>query len=63
MTLERARELIAIQIDMDTAYNRGAISLELDEVGQQFDQKTADALIVELDLEKGFGLKKVKVYH
>ena len=63
MTLERARELIAIQIDMDTAYNRGAISLELDEVGQQFDQKTVDAIIVELDLEKGFGLKKVKVYH
>ncbi len=63
MTLERARELIAIQVDLGTGYNRGAISLILGEVGRQFDQQTVDALIEEFSLEKGFGLKKGKVYH
>ena len=63
MTLERARELIAIQVDLGTSYNRGAIGLILGEVGRQFDQQTVDALIDEFSLGKGFGLKKGKVYH
>ena len=54
ITLERARELIAIQGDLGTDTNRGAISLILEEVGRQFDQHTVDSLIDEFALDNEF---------
>jgi len=63
MTLERARELIALQVDLGTGYNRNAITLILGEVGRVHGQDAVDNLIQVFSLEQGFGIKKGKVYH
>ena len=57
MTLERAREIIAQQLQFGGGYNRNAVRLLLGEVQREHGQAAVDALIRELDLEDAFGLK------
>ena len=55
MTLEKARELLGIQISFGGGYNRNGARLILAEVAKEHGQKAADALIRELGLERLFG--------
>ena len=57
MTLEKARELLAVQADIGGGYNRNSARLILAEVVRLHGQATADALIREFDLEKKFGFQ------
>lgn len=56
MTLERARELIRVQLQFGGGYNRNAVRLILAEVQREHGRAAVDALIRELDLEQRFGL-------
>jgi hypothetical protein len=57
MTLEKARELIATQVQFGSGYNRNAVRLILGEVQREHGQAAVDRLIRELGLEAAFGLK------
>jgi hypothetical protein len=57
MTLERAREIIAQQLQFGGGYNRNAVRLLLGEIQREHGQAAVDGLIRELDLEMAFGLK------
>ena len=57
MTLDRARELIATQVQFGSGYNRNAVRLILGEVQREHGQAAVDGLIRELGLEQAFGLK------
>ena len=55
MTLEKARELLALQVSLGSGYNRNAAKLILIEVQREHGQSAVDRLIAELDLESQFG--------
>lgn len=55
MTLNKARELIGVQVKMAGGYNRNAAKLILAEVEQEHGQEAVDRLIREFDLETVFG--------
>jgi len=55
MTLEKARELLAVQADMGGGYNRNGARLILAEVQREHGQEAVDAFIREFDLEQVFG--------
>jgi len=57
MTLEKARELIEVQVGFGSGYNRNATRLILREVQIEHGQDAVDTLIAELDLETAFGLR------
>lgn len=57
MTLEKARELLAVQVDMGGGYNRNGARLILAEVQREHGQAAVDAFISEFDLEQVFGFK------
>ncbi len=63
MTLERARELILLQINLGSGYNRNAVTIILGEVGRNHGQAAVDKLIDEMRLEQVFGLQKGREYH
>jgi len=50
MTIEKARELLAVQANLGGGYNRNAARLILAEVAKDHGQEAGDRLIVELDL-------------
>lgn len=56
MTLDKARELITVQLGFGGGYNRNAVRLILAEISNQHGQGAVDRLIRELDLEEKFGL-------
>ena len=56
MTLERARQLLKVQANFGGFYNRNSARLILSEVMREHGQTAVDALIVELDLDRIFGL-------
>ncbi len=56
MILERARELIRVQLSFGGGYNRNAVRLILAEVQREHGQAAVDSLIRELELEQRFGL-------
>ncbi len=56
MTLEKARELIEVQVSFGSGYNRNATRLILREVQLEHGQQAVDTLIAELDLHSTFGL-------
>jgi len=56
MTLNRARELIQVQLQFTSGYNRNAVRMILAEVQNHHGQAAVDQLIRELDLESRFGL-------
>jgi hypothetical protein len=57
MTLEKARELLAVQAQMGGGYNRNAARLILAEVMREHGQAAVDGFIREFDLEHLFGFK------
>lgn len=57
MTLDRARELLTVQVGLRSGYNRNAAKLILAEVQREHGREACDRLIAELDLESIFGLK------
>jgi hypothetical protein len=57
MTLEKARELLAVQANLGGGYNRNSAKLILAEVAREHGQAAADRLVRELDLERIFGFK------
>lgn len=56
MTLDKARELIKVQLGFGGGYNRNAVRLILGEIQREHGQQAVDMLIRELDLEQAFGL-------
>ena len=57
MTLEKARELLAVQAQMGGGYNRNGARLILAEVQREYGQQAVDAFIREFDLEQLFGFR------
>lgn len=57
MTLEKARELLQVQISLGSGYNRNSAKLILAEVQREHGQAAVDHLIRELNLEAAFGFK------
>lgn len=57
MTLEKARELLQLQISLGSGYNRNSAKLILAEVQREHGQAAVDRLIRELDLEATFGFR------
>jgi len=57
VTLTKARELLAVQVNMGGGYNRNAARLILAEVQADHGQAAVDALIREFGMEMLFGLK------
>jgi hypothetical protein len=56
MTLDKARELIKVQLSFGGGYNRNAVRLILAEIANEHGQAAVDRLIRELDLTERFGL-------
>ena len=54
MTLDKARELLKVQVDFGGAYNRHSAKLILAEVVREHGRKAADDLIVEFELNRVF---------
>jgi len=65
MTLEKARELLAVQASMGGGYNRNGARLILAEVQREHGQAAVDNLIREFDLESLslFGFKAGTEFH
>ena len=57
MTLEKARELLQVQLSLGSGYNRNSAKLILAEVQREHGQAAVDDLIRGLDLETAFGFK------
>ena len=57
MTIDRAKELIQVQLQFNSGYNRNAVRMILGEVQRTHGQQATDALIVEFGLEQHYGLK------
>jgi hypothetical protein len=56
MTLDKARELIKVQLSFGGGYNRNAVRLILAEIANEHGQGAVDRLIRELGLTEKFGL-------
>jgi hypothetical protein len=57
MTLEKARQLLAVQVEFGGGYNRNGARLILAEVAREHGQDCADELVRELRLDEAFGFK------
>ena len=57
MTLDKARELLAMHVELGSGYNRNAARMVLGEVMRDFGQDTVDALIREFGLEEKWQIK------
>jgi len=57
MTLDKARELLAVQVEFGSGYNRNAARLILAEVMREHGQAAVDRLIIELKLQEAFGFE------
>jgi len=57
MTLDKAKELLAVQVSMGGGYNRNGAKLILLEVQKDHGQAAVDRLIRDMDLEAKFGFK------
>ena len=55
MTLDKAKELLEVQVNMGGGYNRNGAKLILLEVHKEHGQAAVDQLIRELGLEDKFG--------
>ena len=62
MTLEKARELLSVQVNFGGGYNRNASRLILAEIQKEHGQSAVDQLIREFDLEQLFGFKPGREY-
>jgi len=57
MTIDRARELLDVQISMGGGYNRNGAKLILLEVQKEHGQEAVNKLIRDMGLEQSFGFK------
>ena len=57
MTLEKAHELLQVQISLGSGYNRNSAKLILAEVQREHCQAAVDKLIRDLNLESEFGFR------
>ena len=57
MTLDRARELLAVQVGFGSGYNANSAKLLLSEVQKEYGQAAVDQLIKEMQLEQVFGFE------
>lgn len=57
MTLDKAKELLAVQVNMGGGYNRNGAKLILLEVQKEHGQAAVDKLIRDFGLEEKFGFK------
>ena len=62
MKIERARELIEIQLQFTSGYNRNSVRMILAEVQLVHGQDAVDQLIREYDLEARFDLRQGEDY-
>lgn len=56
MTLDRAEELIQVQLDFKSGYNRNAVRMILNEVSNLHGQAAVDSLIRKFGLAQKFDL-------
>ena len=56
MTVDKAKELLSVQVGLGSGYNRNAAHLIPAEVQREHGQEVVDRLIRECGLEEGFGL-------
>jgi hypothetical protein len=63
MTVDRARELLSVQVNLAGGYNRNSAKLILAEVEREHGQAAVDMLIRELDLERVFGFTPGTRFH
>ena len=57
MTIDKARQLLKVQVDFGGYYNRNSARMILADVQREHGVPAADALIREFDLETVFGIK------
>ncbi len=57
LSLDKAKELLTVQVQMASGYNRNAARLILEEVEREHGQEAVDRLIRELGLDRVFGFK------
>ncbi|MCW8904302.1 MULTISPECIES: hypothetical protein [Sedimenticola] len=57
MNIDRARELIQVQLQFGSGYNRNAVRMILGEMQRTQGQQAVDGLIQEFDLEQHYGLR------
>ena len=57
MTLEKAKELLAVQADFGGFYNANSAKLILSEVSREHGQGAVDRMIRELQLDRIFGFE------
>lgn len=57
MTLDKAREPLAVQVNFAGGYNRNATKLILAEVERERGVEAVEQLIRSMDLERVFGIK------
>lgn len=62
MTLDKARELIAMHAGLGSGYNRNAARMVLGEVMRDFGQDVVDQLIREYKLEEQWEIKPGTVF-
>lgn len=62
MTIDKARELLQVQVDFGGYYNRNSTRMILADVQREHGQQAVDALIEELKLEERFGIKPGTVF-
>ena len=56
MTIDKARELIAVQARLGGGYNRNGVRMILGAVHREHGQQVVDQLIGEFDLQTIFGI-------
>ena len=59
MTLEKAHQLLAVQVGFGGGYNRNGARLILAEVAREHGQDCADRLVRELRLDEAFGFTTI----
>ena len=57
MTLDKAREMLTVHVDLAGGYNRNAVRLILGEVQRAHGGEAVDRLIGEFNLEQVFGIR------
>lgn len=63
MTLDKARQLLQVQVDFGGGYNRNSARLILAEVVREHGQSCANQLIDEMHLDQMFGFEPAAIHH
>ena len=63
MTLDKARQLLQVQVDFGGGYNRNSAKLILAEVVREHGQAEANQMINQMHLDEVFGFAPVPVQH